>query len=128
MKTYLFAFALIGLFGLTASAQDRAKNRNDVTYSTHNYKHPNKAAAARKWATEKGSEITATGFDNKVVTSYKQPVPRTEAVDGLIVPHTAQENLADRNYKMQRVNAANTGTPSAEVANNLPHTSQPQEN
>ncbi|MGV3558569.1 hypothetical protein [Larkinella arboricola] len=126
MKTYFFAFAFIGLLGLTASAQDDAKRRNDVTYSTHNYKHPNKSAVARKWAAEKGSEISVPGFDQKRVANYKQQVVRTEPVDGLIVPHTAQENLANRNYKMQRVNAAAPVTP--EVANSIPHTSLPQKN
>ncbi|MFD1145094.1 hypothetical protein ACFQ4C_28450 [Larkinella insperata] len=128
MKTYFFALVLIGLFSVTASAQDDAKRRNDVTYSTHNYKHPNKAAAARKWANEKGGTISATGFDQKLVTNYKQPVPRTEAADGLIVPHTAQENLADRNYKVQRVNTVTPVTPSAEIANTIPHTSLPEKN
>ena len=128
MKTYLFAFVFIGLFGLTALAQDDTKRRNDVTYSTHNYKHPNKAAVARKWANEKGTQISATGFDQKLVTNYKQPVLRTEGVEGLVVPHTAQENLADRNYKMQRVNVVAPVAPSAEVANTTPHTSLPQEN
>ncbi|RRA97964.1 hypothetical protein [Larkinella rosea] len=128
MKTYIFALALSGLTVLTVAAQDDVKSRKDVTYSTHNYKHPNKAAAARKWADQKGTGITTPGFDNKTVANYKQPVPNPEPVDGLLVPHTAEENLADRNYKIQRLNvAAPTATPT-EVAGDVRPKNLPAEN
>lgn len=128
MKTYIFALALSGLTVLTVSAQDDAKSRKDVTYSTHNYKHPNKAAAARKWANQKGTGITTPGFNNKAVANYKQPVPNAEPVDGLLVPHTAQENLADRNYKIQRLNVTTPVASSTEVASDARQKELPREN
>ncbi|GAB3249882.1 hypothetical protein GCM10027347_07280 [Larkinella harenae] len=127
MKTYIFALALSGLSIAAVSAQDVAKNRNDGTYSTHNYKHPNKAAVARKWASQKGTEINAPGLDNRAVANYKQPVPNAEPVDGFVVPHNAQENLANRNYKFQRPNASTAVDQASEVATN-PRQSLPKEN
>jgi hypothetical protein len=127
MKTYIFALALSGLTILTASAQDDTKRRNDATYSTHNYKHPNKAAAAQKWANQKGTGISTPSETNRTVANYKQPVPNAEPANGLVVPHNSQENLADRNYKIQRPNVAGQDTPAAEVAGTIKK-SLPQEN
>ncbi len=48
----------MGAFFLNAAlspdifAQTENKRQNDPTYSIHNYKHPNKAAAARAWQSE----------------------------------------------------------------------------
>ncbi|GAB3909817.1 hypothetical protein GCM10028803_48200 [Larkinella knui] len=128
MKTYIFALALSGLTVLTASAQDDAKQRKDVTYSTHNYKHPNKAAAAQKWANQQGEGISAPAVTNRTVVNYKQPRPNAEPVNGIVVPHTAQENLANRNYKIQRLNVANQDTPVTEVAGSTAKDALPQEN
>ncbi|GAB3335639.1 hypothetical protein GCM10027299_44830 [Larkinella ripae] len=114
MKTYIFAITLSGLSILAASAQD--KNRNDGTYSTHNYKHPNKAAVAKQWANQKGAGVSAPGLDNRTVANYKQPVPSTPPADGYVVPHKPQENLAGRNYKMQRVQVTEAPGPQDEIA------------
>ena len=128
MKTYIFALALSGLTILNATAQDDAKQRKDVTYSTHNYKHPNKAAAAQKWANQKGEGISVPGVNNRAVANYKQPVPNAGPVNGIEVPHTSQENLADRNYKIQRLNVGSQDAPAAEVAGSVTKRSLPQEN
>lgn len=120
MKTYLFVLALSGLSILTASAQDDSKLRNDVTYSANNYKHPNKAAAARKWETKKGIEVNAPGLTPGPMTSYKQPVPNAVPVGGVVVAHTPDRDLAKHNYKNQRVSSSPTPSPSAsEVANKV---------
>ncbi len=53
-----FMGMLTGAFFLTTAlstetlAQPETKLRNDPTYSIHNYKHPNKATAARAWESE----------------------------------------------------------------------------
>ena len=55
---WLFAGMLMGAFFLTpvfsseTLAQPENKHRNDPTYSIRNYKHPNKAIAARAWESE----------------------------------------------------------------------------
>ncbi|MGM9506974.1 hypothetical protein ACS5NO_04590 [Larkinella sp. GY13] len=128
MKTYIFALALSGLTILNAAAQDDTKRRKDVTYSTHNYKHPNKAAVAQKWANQKGEGISAPAVNNRAVANYKQPRLNTEPVNGILVPHTAEENLANRNYKIQHFNVAGQEAPAAEVAGNTPKGTLPQEN
>ncbi|MVM30294.1 hypothetical protein GO755_09635 [Spirosoma sp. HMF4905] len=118
MKTYLFILALSGLSILTASAQDDSKLRNDVTYSANNYKHPNKAAAARKWETKQGTEVNAPGLTPGPMISYKRPVPNVVPTGGVVVAHTPDRDLAKHNYKIQRVSLsppANSST--SEVAN-----------
>lgn len=110
MKTPLLIVAIISLTTLTASAQDDRKLRNDHTYSTHNYKHPNKVATARKWAGQTGIEVTAPASVTGRVANYKQPVPGQVPRGGLTVPHTPLEDVAERNYKIQRVNSARPAT------------------
>ncbi|MVM37837.1 hypothetical protein GO730_09950 [Spirosoma sp. HMF3257] len=104
MKTYLFILALSGISILTASAQDDSKLRKDATYSTHNYKHPNKAVVARRWENKQGTEVNAPGLTPGPMSSYKQPVPNAVPVGGVVVSHTPDMDVAKRNYKIQRVN------------------------
>ena len=106
MKTHLIGIAFGLLTALTVSGQDQSALRNDPTYSTHNYKHPNKAAAAAKWANKPGIEVTAPGYDPQRVANYKQPKSGTSPAVGIAVPHTPSTSLADRNYKIQRVGTA----------------------
>ena len=118
MKTYISIFALSFLAVLTVSAQDGAKLRNDVTYSTHNYKHPNKAAVASKWKQNKGVTVNAPDLSNQQVANYKQPVPGTTPAAGIVVPHTPQVTIAERNYKIPRINiSASESKPASDVAN-----------
>lgn len=46
------AFFLTIAFSSVTIAQSENKLRNDPTYSIRNYKHPNKAVAARAWESE----------------------------------------------------------------------------
>ena len=103
MKTYLFVSVLIGLSMLTASAQDDAKLRRDHTYSTHNYKHPNKAAKARQWDAKQGVVVNPPGLNQNQMTSYKHSVPGALPVGGVVVPNTPEMDVTLRNYKIQRV-------------------------
>ncbi|MFC5407708.1 hypothetical protein ACFPMF_00185 [Larkinella bovis] len=127
MKTYIAALALSGLTILTATAQNDQKIRRDHTISTHNYKHPNKAAKAQKLASQRGETISAPGLDNRAVVNYKQPVPNAAPADGYLVPHKANENLADRNYKMQRPSGLTPVEQPSEVAT-TPGKELPKEN
>ena len=103
MKTYLFVLALSGFTMLTVVAQDERKLRNDHTYSTHNYKHPNKAAMARQWEAKQGIGVNTPGVNRGPVASYKHPVPGAVPVGGIVVTHIPQPDVVRRNYKDQRV-------------------------
>nr|WP_293842046.1 hypothetical protein [uncultured Arsenicibacter sp.] len=105
MKTYINIIALIGLTAGTVFAQDSDKLKKDVTYSTHNYKHANKAATARQWEQKKSVTVTAPALNQNQVANYKQPVPGAAPVGGVSVNHTPQVTLAERNYKIQRGNS-----------------------
>ena len=103
MKTSLLILSLISLSAITASAQDDRKLRNDATYSTHNYKHPNKAATARRWTADKSLEVTPPSPAINQLANYKHQMPGLTPVGGVVLPHTPQTNVALRNYKIQRV-------------------------
>ncbi|WP_080056424.1 hypothetical protein [Spirosoma aerolatum] len=120
MKTYLVIAALSTFTILNASAQDDSKLRRDVTYSTHNYKHPNKAATAHQWADKKGVTVNAPALNQGPMLSYKHQAPGIEPVGGVVTAHTPEMNLAVRNYKIQRVSEPRAATtPDAEVASRL---------
>lgn len=124
MKSTLFLLVCICLFTTIGSAQAtpeqagkatqsgnknkqrskfEVKLRSDPTYSTHNYKHPNKAATARKWSTKSGVPVKHPANAGRVA-NYKQPVPGQATTGGIISLHTPSTALANRNYKDQRVN------------------------
>lgn len=113
MKTTLFIIALIGLTVSTAFAQDDRKLRSDGTYSVHNYKHSNKAATARKWSAQVSVPVSAPTTVTGPVANYKQPVPGQLPTGGVTVPHTPLEDVALRNYKIQRVNQAQSASQKA---------------
>lgn len=103
MKTFLILFGVISLTTLTANAQDDRKLRNDVTYSLHNYKHPNKAAAAKRWTTDKSLDVTPPASAINQLANYKHQMPGLTPVGGVVLLHTPQTDVAVRNYKIQRV-------------------------
>lgn len=121
MKTYLFALSLSCFSFLMASAQDDRKQQNDHTYSTHNYKHANKAAAARQWENKSGIQIPAPGFSNGMVANYKHQLPTAVQPGRLVVPHTPEMDVAVRNYKIQRIKVTEPTSQSASsVSERLP--------
>jgi len=71
MKPFKLAILtlLVGLVVTTAYAQD--KQTNDATVSTHNYKHPNKAEAARQLGTEASIEFRRRPGWGKAKANYK---------------------------------------------------------
>ena len=117
MKQILIIAALSGLSFGTALAQDDQKVRKDHTYSTHNYKHPNKAATARQWENKSGAAVRAPGFNQGPVANYKHPVPGAVPAGGIVMPHTPETDVTLRNYKIQRVGVSpSTAKPTTEVA------------
>lgn len=100
------AFFLAGFVFATYSAQGQDdKLKRDATYSTHNYKHANKAAEAARWANQAGT-VAVTPFvagAGQAGTSYKQPVPGVSAQASLSVPGSGPASLASRNYKISPV-------------------------
>lgn len=97
----LFYVAFGLLTALTVSGQDLAALPNDPMYSTHNYKHPNKAAEAARWTSKQGMPVAAPGHGTPGLANYKQPRPETSPTGGIEVPHTPSTSLAERNYKSQ---------------------------
>ena len=121
MKTNLFLLAGLCLMALVepTSAQDERRLRNDPTYSTHNYKHANKAAAARRWADNKGVAVQQPAPAETRLADYKKQVPGQRPAGGVTLDHTPSTDLADRNYKIQRVNRSqdsNADLPASGVA------------
>ncbi|MFD2574128.1 hypothetical protein ACFSUS_26060 [Spirosoma soli] len=109
MKTAIKLLAGIGLlaFAGQAYAQDErnaedSKLRNDPTYSTHNYKHPNKAATARRWEDKTGVAVGRPSSNVDRLANYKRQVPNQQPAGGITVNHTPSTDVADRNYKIQR--------------------------
>lgn len=104
MKSITIMLLGLGLLACNAptKAQDEQKLRKDPTYSTHNYKHPNKAAAAQRWENRARVSVQPPLPQDARLANYKNQLPGQPPVGGITVSHTPNENLANRNYKMQR--------------------------
>lgn len=79
-----------------------AIGRHDGTHSTHNYKHANKAAHARRLAGGGGIKVSYPQPGLAHGANYKTPVPGLHPVGGVVVNHRLQTDLAGSNYKMPR--------------------------
>jgi hypothetical protein len=108
MKITVVLLAAFGLVALTGQAYsqddqgaDEAKLRNDPTYSTHNYKHPNKAATARRWEGKRGVPVGRSAPTTEPLANYKRQVPGQAATGGISVYHTPSTDVVNRNYKIQ---------------------------
>lgn len=114
-----FVWRLVGAFGLSVAfttvtfAQQDEKLKSDPTYSTRNYKHPNKAAAAKAWE----SEITLGRRERRQVRmgDYKRTA-NTEAGSSRLVftprrnRSTNPEVLSGYNYKNPRPSAGSVAS------------------
>jgi hypothetical protein len=97
MKTTLLIMTALVLSTVAATAQT-SKNRNDHTYSTHNYKHANKAAEASRWEEKAGTFVVAP-VSQGTVANYKQQQPAATPTGGVSLPAGPPASLASRNYK-----------------------------
>lgn len=98
--TWLLGLALVAISNWSC-AQDKPSWANDPTYSTSNYKHPNKARAARQASTKETVSVTAPTVGDAKLANYKQQRPNQAPAGGITVDHTPSASLADRNYKIQ---------------------------
>lgn len=97
MKTTILTAAALLLAGSLALAQN-AKVQNDHTYSTHNYKHANKAAEARRWE-QKGTTTVTPPAALPAVANYKRSVPGQQPAGGVTISTNGPASVASRNYK-----------------------------
>ncbi|WP_077919051.1 hypothetical protein [Spirosoma sp. 209] len=97
MKTTLLIVTGLVLTTAAAMAQS-SSSRHDHTYSTHNYKHANKSAEARRWEQKAGTPVLLPAAQG-AVANYKQPVPGTTPSGSLMVTANEPASLASRNYK-----------------------------
>ncbi|GAA4404509.1 hypothetical protein GCM10023187_21940 [Nibrella viscosa] len=116
--------ALLGLLGVavagTSLAQEDTKLRRDVTYSTRNYKHPNKAAVASQWEPEASVSFRKRNARRVTIGDYKRPSSRDGRMTGIVLP--AQSiSTTERNYKAQpaRRRAVAKEQPAAETKNEI---------
>lgn len=101
LTTLLIGLSLLACNAPT-KAQDDQKLRKDPTYSTHNYKHPNKAATARRWDSNEGVTVQTPSPQDAQLANYKRQVTGQQPVGGVTTPHVMNDELANRNYKMQK--------------------------
>ncbi|QJD80054.1 hypothetical protein [Spirosoma rhododendri] len=97
---WLLGIALVALSNWSC-AQDKPSWANDPTYSTSNYKHPNKAQAARQASTKQAVSVTAPATGDGQLANYKRQRPNQAPVGGVTVDHIPSASLANRNYKIQ---------------------------
>jgi hypothetical protein len=115
MKSIVFLLVGISLTALSEQAfpQDDGgkKPLYNPMYSTHNYKHPNMAAAARRWENKAGIAVQQPNPTDARLANYKNQMPNAEPVGGITIDHTPSSSLADRNYKIQRVSEPTPSVP-----------------
>ncbi|WP_461100949.1 hypothetical protein [Spirosoma koreense] len=103
----LLGASLLALSGHAYSQDQRSdgtnKPLNNPMYSTSNYKHPNMAAAARRWEKKEGVPVRKPSPNDAQLANYKNQMPVAQPAGGVTVDHTPSASLADRNYKIQRV-------------------------
>lgn len=113
MKTWIYALALVLTANLAAEAQNTWAN--DPGYSTHNYKHPNKAAAAKKQAEK--NHNTAFVVVGKTNRDYKKVANEATENKLLLDYGKSPEELANvKNYKMPHTNTTNSASVEKELA------------
>ena len=115
MKSVVFlltGISLLALSGQAFSQDDGArKPLNNPMYSTHNYKHPNMAAAARRQENKTGVRVQQPGATDPRLANYKNQMPNQPPTGGIQIDHTPSASLADRNYKVQRVSEPKPAVP-----------------
>ena len=116
MKLLLTLLTGLGLWACNpahTNAQDMPPAQTDPTQSARNYKHANKAAAAAAQEADRGVRVRVPAVSGAGFASYKNQTPAQRPVGGVVVRHTPNEALANRNYKAQ---ATGQGTRTTDVA------------
>ncbi len=116
MKSFVFLLVGISLTALSKQAfsQDDGARKplNNPMYSSHNYKHPSMAAAAKRQEMKAGIAVQQPTPGDARFANYKNQMPSRQPVGGVTVDHTPSASLANRNYKIQRVSEPNATLPS----------------
>ena len=94
MKSVLTTLSLIILGGSIALGQNNVKN--DPSYSVHNYKHPNKAAYAKKHKVDNSSAVVVNV--DRQNDNYKQSFRKQEPTEKTAV-RTRTKDKKNRSYK-----------------------------
>ena len=94
MKNVLI-LALMILGGHAAFSQDAAKN--DPSYSKHNYKHPNKAAYAKKHNLDNSTEIKSGKVKRN--DDYKHSFNKPVESEAPVVKTKTEKDNKRRSYK-----------------------------
>ncbi|GAB2538629.1 hypothetical protein [Spirosoma aerophilum] len=111
---------LIGISLLAVSEQAFSQDSgvkkplNNPMYSTHNYKHPNMAAAANRWESKSSITVQQPNPGDTRLANYKNQMPTRQPVGGITVDHTPSASLVNRNYKIQRVSEPTPATSAGE--------------
>lgn len=107
MKLSPFLLTGIGLLAVAGAlyGQDDGPRKplNNPMYSTHNYKHPNIAAAARRWENKEGVAVKKPAPGDAQLANYKTQMPVAQPVGGITIEPAQSVSLPDRNYKIQRL-------------------------
>jgi hypothetical protein len=91
MKHTLSTLSLLILGGTLALGQN-----NDPSYSVHNYKHPDKAAYAKKHNMEESSDLVVNVYRQN--DNYKQSFRKQESTEKVLVK-TKDKDKRNRSYK-----------------------------
>src|ERR1700712_2401666 len=104
MKNALLTLIGVGMLVSVkpAFSQDATTLRNDPTYSTHNYKHANKAQIAQRWETRSGLNVPVSSKKDVILADYK-PQHRPQLSPGSVaVSYKSSNAVSGWNYKTQR--------------------------
>lgn len=100
-KLQLMLNALLATVLASCTEGKDDKLKSDGTYSTHNYKHPNKAAQAREWEQSPSVPVMPSSTSDPVSANYKQQPAGSAPPGGITVPYQSTVTVADRHYKTQ---------------------------
>lgn len=118
MKKLKVITALLGVSVLSLTFAVAQSNQVDPGISTHNYKHPNKAKAAKKQST--GNTVTVAtiqqGTPNNMPKYASRPASLVVATPGVEKETQINPLVADRNYKTS--NAATSRVAEATATRN----------
>ena len=98
----LILSVVIGLFvliWLLPKGPQEDKRKKDGTYSTHNYKQPNKAAVARQWETPLSVAVPPIETTQPPAGNYKHHSGQDTNSGQLTGPAPTPAPLQDRHYK-----------------------------
>jgi hypothetical protein len=92
---HILILGLVALMSHVALSQDKYKN--DPSYSVNNYKHPNKAAYAKK--NNLDASITVSSSTGKANDDYKHGFNKPKKAERSKVSVETRKNTKNKSYK-----------------------------